>query len=284
MVDDGSTLAPTQDAPREDFRALSAIEVLELRRNLGHQRAIAVGLAFVEERDSCGTVVIMDSDGEDDPQDVPRLLESYRAHDCQKIVFAERRKRSETAVFRAFYMLYKLVYHLLTGRTVRYGNFSVVPRRSLTSLVAVSEMWNHYVAAVLKSRQPFCTVSTLRAKRLHGEPKMNFVSLVIHGLSAISVDSDVVGVRMLVVAVAMSVVACVGLIVIVAIKFGTNLAIPGWATTAAGLITIFLFQAIMLAVLFSFITLSGRNGSFFLPKRDYIYFVDQTYSLWKRHE
>jgi polyisoprenyl-phosphate glycosyltransferase len=280
VVDDGSTATPKENLFQADYQALRGVEVLELRRNLGHQRAITVGLAYIEDRESCGTVVIMDSDGEDDPNDVPRLLQTYRDQGCQKIVFAERAQRSESPVFRAFYALYKLIYKLSTGRTVRFGNFSVVPRRCLASLVAVSEMWNHYVAAVVKSRQPFCTVSTQRAKRLHGEPKMDFVALVIHGLSAISVDSDLVGVRLLVLSLIMIILALIGLIVIVAIRLATNLAIPGWATVAAGVIAILLFQSIMLAVLFSFITLSSRNGSFFLPKRDYVHFVGRTYSLW----
>jgi polyisoprenyl-phosphate glycosyltransferase len=282
VVDDGSTVPPDEDFLDGEYQAIREVEVVELRRNLGHQRAIAIGLAYIEDRESCGTVVIMDSDGEDAPNDVPRLLRRYCDEGCQKIVFAERAQRSESLTFRLFYALYKLVYKVLTGRTVPFGNFSVVPRRRLSSLVAVSEMWNHYVAAVLKSRQPFCTVPTERATRLHGEPKMNFVGLVIHGLSAISVDSDLVGVRSLVFSLVMIVLALVGLIAIVAIRLATNLAIPGWATIAAGVITILLFQFIMLAVIFSFITLSSRNGSFFLPKRDYVHFVGRTYSLWQR--
>jgi polyisoprenyl-phosphate glycosyltransferase len=282
VVDDRSTVPPPEGLAGQGYQAIDEVEVLELRRNLGHQRAIAIGLAYLEDRESCGTVVIMDSDGEDAPHDVPRLLLAYHENACQKIVFAERAQRSESRGYRLFYGIYKLAYKIMTGRTVRFGNFSVVPRRSLSSLVAVSEMWNHYVAAVLKSREPFCTVSTHRGTRTHGEGKMNFVGLVIHGLSAISVDSDMVGVRSLVFSLVMIVMAIVGLVVIVAIRLATNLAIPGWATVAAGVITILLFQFIMLAINFSFITLSGRNGSFFLPKRDYAYFVARSYSLWPR--
>ena len=78
------------------------------------------------------------------------------------------------------------------------GNFSVIPRERLASLVVVSELWNHYAAAAMRSRQPFCTIPTRRAERLDGESKMNFVGLVVHGLSAISVYSDIVGVRLLI--------------------------------------------------------------------------------------
>jgi len=280
VADDGSTADPGPGPLAGGYRALLAVEVLELRRNLGHQRAIAVGLAYIEDRDPCGTVVIMDSDGEDDPRDVPRLLHAYREQGGQKIVFAERSRRSESLLFRAFYALYKLTYRLLTGRTVRFGNFSVIPRRRLASLVTASELWNHYAAAVLKSRQPYCTLPTQRSRRLHGEPKMNFVGLVIHGLSAFSVDSDLVGVRLLVLTLVMIALAIVGLIAIATIRLATDLAIPGWATTAFGVITILLFQTIILAVIFSFITLSGRQGSFFLPRRDYAHYVGRVYPLW----
>ena len=64
--------------------------MLQLRRNLGHQRAIAVGLAYAEEHDPCDVVVIMDGDGEDDPKDVPRLLACCRQAGGREIVFAER--------------------------------------------------------------------------------------------------------------------------------------------------------------------------------------------------
>ena len=127
----------------------------------------------------------------------PRLLAKCREEGDWKIVFAERTRRSESWVFRIFYVLYKAAHRLLTGSRVRVGNFSVVPRSRLSSLVVVSELWNHDAAA-FKSRQPYCLVPTRRAKRLHGHSSMNFVALVVHGLSAISVYSEIVGVRLLV--------------------------------------------------------------------------------------
>ena len=89
LVDDGSS----QQAP-EDFRAerllvLRQVDVLRLRRNLGHQRAIAIGLSYIWEHVPCETIVLMDSDGEDDPVDVPRLLARYREASGEKIIFAD---------------------------------------------------------------------------------------------------------------------------------------------------------------------------------------------------
>ena len=77
------------------YRRLDGVSLLELRRNLGHQRAIAVGMAYVEANRPCRAVVLMDSDGEDDPRDIPRLLAQCHQEGDAKIIFAERTKRVE---------------------------------------------------------------------------------------------------------------------------------------------------------------------------------------------
>ena len=190
-VDDGSPQPSNEDFPGRSFEVIDRVDVLHLRRNLGHQRAIAIGLSYIWEHIPCETVVLMDSDGEDAPTDVPRLLAKFREEGGQKIIFAERTKRSESLVFVAFYKLYKFLHTILVGMGVKVGNFSAIPRARLDSLIVVSELWNHYAAAVVKSQQPFDTIPTRRAKRLSGKSRMNFVRLVAHGLSAISVFGDI---------------------------------------------------------------------------------------------
>jgi glycosyltransferase involved in cell wall biosynthesis len=275
IVDDGSTIPPRDCLACGSHRSLRRIETLRLRRNLGHQRAIAIGLAHVEAKSACPAVVVMDADGEDDPADVPRLIAKCREEAFEKIVFAERTKRSESVVFRLCYALFKLIHLVLTGIAVRVGNFSVIPRSRLQSLVVVSELWNHYAAAAFKSRQPMCLVPTQRATRLDGRSKMNFVDLVAHGLSAISVYGETIGVRLLVVACLLIVAATGGIAATIVVRLTTTWAIPGWATYTMGLMVVMLLLGVMLAFLFSFIILSGRQGSTFLPCRDYGYFIQQ---------
>jgi polyisoprenyl-phosphate glycosyltransferase len=273
LVDDGSRLPPDDHFPGGPFQALERVDILHLRRNLGHQRAIAIGLSYVWEHVPCGAVVLMDCDGEDAPDDVPRLLAKFEAEGRSKIIFAERARRSESRTFVFFYELYKLLHVIFTGQRVRVGNFSVIPRQRLDSLIVVSELWNHYAAAVFKSQQPFDTVPTTRAKRLSGRSTMNFVRLVTHGLSAISVFSDAIGVRLLVATLGLIILTVAGLIATVVIRLATRMSIPGWATSTFGILTMLLFQAVMLSVQFSFIILGGRQGMTFLPCRDYFYFV-----------
>lgn len=280
LVDDGSTQAVERGALLTFTpAALTAVHLLCLRRNLGHQRAIAIALTYVEQRTSCRAVVVMDGDGEDDPGDIARLLDGMPDDPVPTIVFAARHKRSEGLAFRFFYFGYRVLHRVLTGIPVNVGNFSVVPREALRSLVVVSEMWNHYAAAVFRARIPHRAVPADRARRLAGKPTMNFVSLVGHGLSAFAVHAEVIGVRLLVATMGLVALAALALATIVGVRLFTDAAIPGWASTVGGIIVALLAQLLTIALLLTGLTLVGRSNANFIPLRDYAYFVDHEEAL-----
>src|SRR5262249_6940606 len=79
IIDDASPRSAPPATFAGPFGALRAIDVLRLARNLGHQRAIAIGLAHLRAERTFDAVVVMDGDGEDRPEDVPRLVEALRA-------------------------------------------------------------------------------------------------------------------------------------------------------------------------------------------------------------
>jgi hypothetical protein len=278
LIDDGSSERPPT-CLTDPLKAIQAVEVLQLRRNLGHQRAIALGLAFIHARHACAYVVVMDADGEDIPDDIPTLVDYCRQDGSRKIVFAKRSKRAEGRLFRAAYLAYRIGHYVLTGRGVEVGNFSVIPVPMLEQLVAVSELWNHYAAAVVQSRLPMDMVPLARGRRLAGTSKMNLISLITHGMSAISVYSDTVGVRLMCLTAVLIVLAIGGLLTTVAIRLFTNLAIPGWATTAAGILTIILLNLFTLMIVFVLFVLQSRSMPGFLPIRDWQYFVARHWRL-----
>jgi hypothetical protein len=280
LVDDGSTMPCSPAIGTYQYVAISRIEVLALRRNMGHQRAIAIALAYLEDRVKPEAVLIMDGDGEDSPEDVPRLAARLRERGGQEIVFAERTRRSETLHFRLFYNAYRYAHLVLTGIAVRVGNFSIVPLVQLRRLVVVSELWNHYAAAVFKARLPRTSITTVRRPRLAGRPSMNFAGLIGHGLSALSVHAELIGVRLLITTAVAVGVLCALLFAVVGVRTLTPYAIPGWATTAAGLIVVLLFQAIAFAVFFVLLILHGRSQPSFIPIRDYSYFIGDVVILF----
>ena len=283
LVDDGSVQAHDPDNFQSPGPVVRAIRILRLRRNLGHQRAIAIGLVHVRQTTSCDAVVVMDADGEDTPEGVAELLNAYSGAHGAKAVFAERSRRSESLVFRLFYRLYKILHRGLTGIGVRVGNFSILPASYLNTLVVMSELWNHYAAAVFRSNLPFTMIPIPRGTRIAGTSRMNFVALVSHGLSAISVFGDIVGVRLLIGALAGSLLAGLGMVLVAMIRLFTNWAIPGWATYATGTLAIIAIQMITIATSFTFFVLSNRTNLGFVPVRDYLLFVEEAVDIYS-HE
>jgi glycosyltransferase involved in cell wall biosynthesis len=278
VVDDGSPQQST-GIDAVDASALDTIEILHLRRNLGHQRAIAIGLAYLEAGETPDTVVVMDGDGEDRAEDVNRLLDTLEAEGGSRVVFAERTRRSEGLVFASLYWAYRFVHLLLTGERVRVGNFSAVPRHLLRRLVAVSDLWNHYAAAVFHARIPFTTIPTVRGTRYAGSSQMNFVSLVAHGLSAMSVFGDRIGVRLLIVTCALAAVIVSGAGVLLLWHAVEGLSIPAWGVSAGLATVVLLFLLFATSLAFVFIILAGRANPGFLPFREFAHYVSHTSSI-----
>jgi glycosyltransferase involved in cell wall biosynthesis len=267
---------------QQTFAALVRVEVLHLRRNLGHQRAIAIGLTFLYTETVGEAVVVMDADGQDRPEDVPELLRTFRAEHGRKIVFAARTRRSESVLFRICYHSYRGLHRLLTGVSVRVGNFSILPFSSLTSLSVVAELWNHYSAAIFRSRLPYVTIPAPRGTRTAGDSRMNFLNLLLHGLSALSVYGEVIGVRLLMVAsilLVLDVGVLMAVLLLPSLEGGPP---PRRLLFAGGILFFLLFEVIVVSGVLMFSMLSSRANLTFLPIRDYKYFVRDTEEIFRR--
>ena len=282
IVDDASIVPAPTELKFFSFKAIERVSILELKRNLGHQRAIAIGLAYIAANLNCKVVVVMDGDGEDNPQDVPRLIHCCHAESNTKVIFAKRTKRSETYVFKCFYLVYKLVYKLLTGHHIQVGNFSAIPYQLLSRVVVISEIWNHYAAGIMRARIPYAEIATKRSNRLFGRSKMNFVSLVTHGISSISVYADIVGTRLIISISVIVLLILISLAGIVFIKFFTTLAIPGWTSVTIAILCSILMQAVMLSIVFALMILNTRNSYGFMLGQDYHYFVSRLKEVFSR--
>jgi len=264
-VDDGSnnsfnpaTIALPPGAYVMDF------EIVRLALNLGHQRAIAVGLCAVLERRDIDAVVVMDSDGEDRPEDIAALLAASE-HAPGRPILARRARRSEGLMFRFFYALYKFLFRILVGQSICFGNFALLPRPAVRRLVHMGELWNNLAAAIMRSRVPYVTVPTDRGHRYAGRSTMGLVGLVVHGLSAMAVYTDKIFVRILIATSAVACASLLGIFGVVAIRLTTRLAIPGWATTAAGDLLILLMQTVVILVATTLVMLAGRSNRPILP-------------------
>lgn len=271
-VDDGSTENPPdwKTAP-PDFRwpALSHVELVQLAVNVGHQRAIAVGLCLAIEERTWDAVLVMDADGEDMPESIPEML-GRAAGKGDFCIVAQRKRRNENLTFRASYLLYKLLFRILTGRKIAFGNFSVTSRKYARRLVMIPDLWNNLAAAILSSRLPVEQVQIDRGRRYAGRSQMNFVGLVMHGLSSISVYAETIYVRLLLLTIALVMITVLAIPFVLTLRIFFPLhATPGWASTVSfGLVIIFL--QVFLATITSILTLlHNRVQRLFVPYLEY---------------
>ena len=278
LIDDGSPTAPPADAFAWQAQWVRAITSVRLRRNVGHQRAIALGLAYLYDKTDSTAALVMDGDGEDKATDAIALVRHHLS-DPSRIIFASRRRRLEGRVFRLGYALYRTCHRLLTGIEVRIGNFSIVPRHLVAAIVVSSESWSHYAASVVKARLPITTVPMDRGERLAGRSRMNYVTLVTHGLSAISVFRELVGSRLLLASSAAAAGSGVALVLLLILAAVGQIAFNQQTAVLLALIILIAVQTLAASFLVAFSILGGRDQSSFLPIRDYHHFVDAVVTL-----
>lgn len=262
-VDDGSfsTLDGITDRPKVP---IASIEILRLVCNVGHQRTIAIGLCEIARRGEFDAVIVMDSDGEDRPEDLVAMINVYQKNQSQIIVGA-RTKRSENVTFRISYFLYRVLFRLLVGATIDFGNFCLIPDHLLGRIVHTANIWNSLSATIARSKIPFVRVATYRGKRYAGQSKMKLESLILHGLSTISVYADAALVRLLLTLTSIAALGIMGMLAVFCVRFFSDLGIRGWATSTSGILLIIVLQSILSLLGLTFTVLNRRSSDYLIP-------------------
>lgn len=238
-VEDGSTI---EELSIDDIRQSELEgEILYLKRNVGHQRAIAIGLMHLSEANAAANVVVMDSDGEDEPRSVLALLAALE-HGEADVVVAQRRRRSEALKFRCFYRIYRAVFKVLTGRVIEFGNFVALSPKAVRRLSAMAETAVHFPGSIMASRLRVMPVPTDRGTRYFGQSKLNFVGLVLHGIRSMMVFAEDILVRTGIFCVVLTILSAI-LIAVAGLMKLAGYASPGWFTTVAGVLLILVMQS-----------------------------------------
>ena len=270
IVNDGSTQEPTISP--NPFALKSTI--LNLFSNQGSQKAIAIGLCYIDEQiPDYDYVIIMDADGEDKPSDTVRLINEAKKSEMKKIAFATRAKRNEGVVYIFFYTIYKVLFKLLTGQKINLGHFSCIPKNYLKKVLSISGLWSHYAATLIKSKLPFTTVVCDKGKRIMGEKNPNKKMLLFHGLASMAVYMEIIVLRLLLISLVVMFLIPIGIGIVFYIRIFTNISALGWATnTSIGLTIIFII--FLLLCFFSFLILLNKNLNPSTPIRNrYKHFI-----------
>lgn len=257
-VDDGSVRQPLEIGSLENAGVNGVI--LRLRRNVGHQRAIAIGLGYVSEHIRTDQrVIVMDSDGEDVPATIPHLLDELQAEDVD-VVVAQRKNRVETLRFKIFYAFYKRLFVLLTGRGISFGNFMALKAHAVRRLVAMQELSLHVAGTVLASKLRTALCPLDRGPRYAGQSKMNFVGLALHGFKGLMVFAEDVLVRVGVICALVAALSILGALTAIILKL-LGFSTPGWFSVALGILILMFLQTGALALMTLMLTGVVRGGT-----------------------
>ena len=180
--------ASNHDRPEEkkNFDNIYSIKILNMKKNQGHARCIATGLKYIYEKEDFDYVIPMDGDGEDRPEEIIEFLNQIKYSNNKPLV-GERIKRSENLLFKICYQLHKLLTLTFAGKSIKFGNYTCLPKITIEKMINEKATWNSFSGALIKVENNFISIPSIRGNRYFGPSKMSFYNLIKHSLSIISV-------------------------------------------------------------------------------------------------
>ena len=192
IVNDAST--EKRSGLEFNFKKIKAVKILNMKKNTVHQRCIAAGLKYICKNEDFERVIIMDADGEDRPEELNAFFEKAKEH-INMTITGNRFKRSEGIIFKILYEVHKLLTLIFTGKLIKFGNFSCLPKNHAEQLIQKPYLWNSYSSSVVKAIQDRTFIPSIRGLRYVLPSKMNFTALIFHSLAIISVFRSLVIMR-----------------------------------------------------------------------------------------
>ena len=184
IVNDAST--EDRQGLEFNFKKIKFVKILNMKKNKVHQRCIAAGLKYICNNEDFDRVIVMDADGEDRPEEINDFLRVAKENPNVTIT-GNRFKRSEGIIFKTLYEIHKVLTFIFTGKLVKFGNFTCLPKKHVLQLIEKSYLWNTYSSSVLRTINDRLSIPSTRGKRYVLPSKMNFFGLFFHSLTIISV-------------------------------------------------------------------------------------------------
>ena len=184
IVNDASTHDRQEE--QKDFNNIQSIKILNMKINQGHARCIATGLKYIFEKEDFDYVIPMDGDGEDRPEEIKEFINQIdNSNNCP--IVGERVKRSEKLIFKICYQLHKLITLTFTGKSIKFGNYTCLPKSTVEKMTKEKATWNSFSGSLKKIENNLLPIPSIRGRRYFGPSKMSFLNLIKHSLSIMSV-------------------------------------------------------------------------------------------------
>ena len=189
IVNDASTIEPKLNL--RNIKRLRKIHIITLKKNSGSQKSICVGLKYLKNKKAKAIITIIDSDGEDDPKHIKKLI-NLAQKNPGSIISANRARRKENIFFKLFYKLHLLITFLFTGQYIDFGNYCSFNSLNLKKLLSNANLWLACSAGIIKNCDSIKSYYTNRKKRYFDASKAKLSWIFKHSLNIISVfKSDV---------------------------------------------------------------------------------------------
>ena len=170
----------------KNYSKIQKIKIINLNKNLGSQKAIFIGLNYIYQNNNNSTIVVMDSDGEDDPLKIISLIKKVK-NNPNYFIFVKRTKRLENFFLQFLNKIRLIVTYLLTGKYLNIGNFSAFHSNLLKSILTNKNLSLAYCSGVVKNYNKLIFLGFPKKKRFYGNSKVNFLFLFKHSINIISV-------------------------------------------------------------------------------------------------
>ena len=180
--------ASTEDRPElsANLNNLMSVQIINMKKNRGHARCNATGLKHINEKEDFDCIIPMDGDGEDRPEELSLLIEKTKEYP-DIVVTANRVKRSESLIFKICYLAHKYLTLVFTGQTIKYGNYTCLPKSAVNAMVNEPATWSSFSGSLAKTIKDKKFIPSERGTRYFGPSKMSFINLLKHSLSIIAV-------------------------------------------------------------------------------------------------
>ena len=188
--------ASTEDRPvlSADLGNLKSVQIINMKKNKGHARCNAAGLKYINEKEDFDYIIPMDGDGEDRPEELSLLIEKIKEYP-NTVIIADRVKRSEGFIFKFCYLAHKYLTLIFTGQTIKYGNYTCLPKSIVNEMVNESSTWSSFSGSLAKIAKNKKSIPSERGTRYYGPSKMSFINLLKHSLSIIAVFKKTLFIR-----------------------------------------------------------------------------------------
>ena len=184
ITNDGSTeKRPNMDS---NFKKIKSVKVLNIKKNQGHPRCLIVGFQYITEKEKFDYVIPMDADGEDRPEELNLLFNKSKEYP-NKVITADRIKRSEGLLFKFCYEIHKYLTYIFTGHLIKFGNYSCLPRDFVVKITNEPSAWSSFSGSLTKLIPDRISIPSIKGLRYYGPSKMSFFNLLIHSFSIIAV-------------------------------------------------------------------------------------------------